>query len=372
MSNPADRLDRYAGYLEQDPGNVSLAVEAFELALDLRLYSRAAAYLDQALAVAGQEPSLQYRRAALFAAQGLWNDALSLQADLCERFPEDIDLQWAHANLLHYAGRYDEAEGVWSTLQQRGVLPDQAWPNRLRTLHFLGRLDESLSLGDVHAQTLRQLPEAAGVLSLIAVDAGKFDAAGQWATIALATLPESVEARTTAGVLAVASKNPEQAIAILASVVQAKPKEGRAWSSLGIAHLLLQDGAAAGSAFEYATALMPDHIGSWHGLGWASLLSGARQQAKAAFERALSLDHNFGESHGAVAVACAVSNLREEASRHVELALRLDPAGLSARFAQAILSGVVHRPEDFQALVSRALRGVEAPDGKSLVDWLRR
>jgi cytochrome c-type biogenesis protein CcmH/NrfG len=185
-------------------------------------------------------------------------------------------------------------------------------------------------------------------------------------------LPDSVEARTTAGVLALASKKPEEAIAVLTPILQAKPKEGRVWSSLGMAYLLLQDGVSAKSAFLHATALMPDHIGSWHGLGWASLLMDERPQAKAAFEQALSLDRNFGESHGAVAVASAILDLRDEAVGHIELALRLDPAGLSARFAQAVLSGIVRRPEDFQALVTRALRGVEAPDGKSLMDWMQR
>lgn len=372
MSNPADRLDRYDGYLQQDPDNTSLAVEAFELALSLGLHARAAGYLDQAQAVAGEDPYLQYRRASLWAAEGKWDEALALQADLCQRFPQDADLRVALANLLHYAGRHEDAETIWSALQQEGPLPDYAWANRLRTLHFLGRLDDALLLGETHAATLGALPEAVGVLSLIAVDAGKFDAARQWTEQALHASPESTEALTTAGALALASKDPVGAIAALTRVLQSKPQEGRAWSSLGIAHLLLQEAAAAQSDFQRALALMPGHIGSWHGLGWACLLVGDVAQAKAAFEQALSLDRNFGESHGAVAVACALAGLRDEAELHIELAQRLDAGGLSARFAQAALSGALHRPDEFQGLVARALRGVEAPDGRSLLDWIRQ
>lgn len=45
MSNSTERLDRLDGYLRQDPDNTALAVEAFELALNLGLHERAGAYL---------------------------------------------------------------------------------------------------------------------------------------------------------------------------------------------------------------------------------------------------------------------------------------------------------------------------------------
>ncbi len=372
MSNPTDRLDRYDGYLQQDPDNASLAVEAFELALSLGLHERAEGYLDQAQAGAGEDPYLQYRRASLRAAQGRWDEALALQSALCLRFPQDADLRAAYASLLHYAGRHEEAEAAWSELHAQGGLPDYAWANRLRTLHFLGRLEAGLSVGHEHTEVLERHPEAAGVLSLIAVDAGQFDVARRWVAVALASLPDSTEALTTAGALALAAKDAAGAISTLTCVVQRSPQEGRAWSSLGIAHLLIQDGAAAQADFQRATALMPGHIGSWHGLGWACLLLGNLVQAKAAFEHALALDRNFGESHGAVAVAYALSGQSVDADRHIELALRLDAAALSARFAQAVLSGALQRPEEFQAVAARALRGVEAPDGRSLIDWIRQ
>lgn len=372
MSNPTDRLDRYDGYLQQDPDNVSLAVEAFELALGLGLHGRAEGYLDRAQAASAEDPYLQYRRASLWAAQGRWEEALGLQSDLCRRFPQHADLRAAFAGLLHYAGKYEEAEAVWSDLQAMGNLPGHAWANRLRTLHFLGRLEAGLALGEERGEELARHPEAAGVLSLIAIDSGQFEAARRWAALALASLPESTEALTTAGALALAAKDAASAISALTRVVQRSPQEGRAWSSLGIAHLLTQDGAAAQAEFQRATALMPGHIGSWHGLGWACLLLGNVAQAKAAFEQALALDRNFGESHGAVAVAYALGGQSADASRHIELALRLDAAALSARFAQAALSGALQRPEEFQAVAARALRGVEAPDGRSLIDWIRQ
>lgn len=372
MSNPSERLDRLDAYLRQDPDNTSLAVEAFELALSLGLHDRASAYLDHAGAKAGDDPYLAYRRGALLAAQGHWDAALALQQDLCRRFPDDIDLAAAQANLLHYAGRHDEAEAAWSSMQAAGRLPDYAWANRLRTLHFLGRLQEGLALAEMRGALLHGQPETAGVLSLMAVDAGEFAAAARWADLALAGQPDSIEALTARGALALAAKDAQGALAALRPVVQRKPQEGRAWSSLGVAHLLLLEAESAHAAFTRATALMPAHIGSWHGLGWASLLGRDITGAATAFEQALTLDRNFGESHGAVAISHALAGRRDEAERHIELGLRLDPASLSARFAQAVLSGVLERPEEFQALATRTLRGVEAPDGRSLADWIRQ
>ena len=73
-----------------------------------------------------------------------------------------------------------------------------------------------------------------------------------------------------------------------------------------------------------------------------------------------------------MAIGLALAGQRDPAEHHIELALRLDPASLSARFAQAVLSGALQNPDEFQALAARALRGVEAPDGRSLADWIRQ
>ena len=368
MSTSSERLDRYDAYLRQDPGNAPLAMQAFELALDLGYLERAQAYLDQARAVEGDAAYLSHRQAALLAAQGRWPEALAAQRSLCQRFPDDVDLQATLATLLHCAGEHDAAETIWSELQAGGRLPPHAWAYRLRTLHFQRRLTEALVWAG--ALPLESQPEAAGVLSLMAVDAGDFAAARHWVTVALAGASDSVEALTARGALALAAKDPVSALTDFNAVLQRRPAEGRVWSSAGIAQLLLRQPQAAVDAFQRATALMPAHIGSWHGLGWAQLLRGDLAAASTAFEHALALDRNFGESHGGVAITHALAGRAEQADHHIELALRLDPSSLSVRYAQAARSGALQRPEAFQRLAERALRGAQAPDGRSLLDWM--
>ena len=119
-------------------------MQAFELALDLAIWA-GPGYLDQAGAVEGDAAYLSHRQAALLAAQGRWPEALAAQRSLCQRFPDDADLQATLATLLHCSGEHNAAETIWSELQAGGRLPPHAWAYRLRTLHFQRRLTEALA-----------------------------------------------------------------------------------------------------------------------------------------------------------------------------------------------------------------------------------
>jgi Tfp pilus assembly protein PilF len=146
------------------------------------------------------------------------------------------------------------------------------------------------------------------------------------------------------------------------------PNDGRTLSAIGMAQLLNSNLEEARIAFTDAIVHMPAHIGTFHGLGWCELMRKNLPAAKAAFEAALALDQTFGESHGGLAVVQAMSAQRDEAEESIRRALKLDPAGLSARFAQAILSGEVQDPQRFTRLARRALGQHRTPDGRSLAD----
>ena len=365
------RLARFDGYLAQDATNIPLALDAFEAALEGGALDRAQAYLDAAGAAGAELPYLQHRQAALFAAQQRYDEALSLQESLCATYPDNADLRCGLASYRHLAGQPEQALAAWRDLIDAGTLPDGARAGWLRSMHAVHHLNDALAWGHANEQTLREQPDAAGVLSLIAADGADWTGAERWSAQALHHLPDSLEAQTAAAAVALSKRDASTAQAHLLRVLTARPAEGRAWSSLGIAHLLLQEAGAARQAFERACALMPGHIGSWHGLGWACLLGADLAGAASAFSHALALDRNFAESHGAVAITAALSGEGSRAREHVELALRLDAKALSPRYAQAVLSGAVQRPEEFVAFAERAMRGVQAPDGAPLGAWVR-
>jgi tetratricopeptide (TPR) repeat protein len=238
-------------------------------------------------------------------------------------------------------------------------------------MHFQHHLTDALQWARANEAVLQAHPDVAAVASIIAVDADAFPDASRWSALALMQLPHSVEALTASAALALVERDALRAKGLLQAVLAMRPAEGREWSSLGMAHLLSQQTSEARDAFLRATTFMPGHIGSWHGLGWASLLAGDLAAACDAFEQALALDRNFGESHGAVAIGYALTGNAELARRYIELGVRLDPAALSPRYAQAVLSGAVGRPDEFASLVERALRGQRAPDGRPLAEWVR-
>lgn len=82
-------------------------------------------------------------------------------------------------------------------------------------------------------------------------------------------------------------------------------------------------------------------------------MRGELAEAEQTFRKALALDRNFGESHGGLAVVSALQGKKSEAEEGVQRALRLDPEGLSARYAEMVLSGVVNDPVKFRKLALR-------------------
>ena len=101
---------------------------------------------------------------------------------------------------------------------------------------------------------------------------------------------------------------------------------------------------------------MPGHIGTWHALGWCHIAGQRLAEARACFERALALDRNFAESHGGLGIVSAMEGERDAAAESVERALRLDPKCLSARYAQALLSGEIRDSQSFQRMAERCCR----------------
>src|SRR5205823_997246 len=115
-------------------------------------------------------------------------------------------------------------------------------------------------------------PAAAGVASLIALDLDRLDAARSLADAALAADPAQAEALVTCASLALAARNPGEAVRLFERAQQRLRRDGRVWSGLGFAHLLAGDATAAAEALEHALQLTPEHVDIWQALGWACML----------------------------------------------------------------------------------------------------
>ncbi len=365
------RLDTLLSYLRQDPNNNRLRVDVFDAAMAAGAFPEAQFQLVHARHLRPQDMAWRHREALLQLAQGKFEAAEETLSGLIAEGCDDASARYNLAYAIYAQGEAATAREMAAPLRDAaGELGDLAWALWLRCQHLLVELDAGLSA--FRAATRPPSAEALGVASLMALDAGRMSDAENWARLALSRAPDQIEALVAGGSLALGRQDKAAAEALFQRALAINPRSGRSWSGLAFVRLLETDFAAARAAFEQAVAHMPGHIGTWIGLGWAQIFAGDFAAARQTFETALSLDRNFGESHGSLAVALVRLNEIEAAKREIDLALRLDRRNLSARFAEALISGEANDPEAFRRLSQRALAQHQAPGadegGRTLAD----
>lgn len=386
-SPQVQRLQRLLSYLEQDPGNDLLRQDAIAVACDVGDGATARRLLDER-AARGALPALPWgflaARTAL--ADGDFDTALrqwdALAADDGVGTEERMLAASAAAQLRLRRGGPEAVVEASRTLAPfidgvaaQAPLPDAAQAAWLRVEHHAGRLREGLDWAVAREAAGQLAPEAAGVASLIAMDASDTAACTRLTRMALAALPEQGEALVSAAALSLVDGQPEAALALNERVTAARPSDGRAWTQLGAARLLALDLQGARVAYARATELMPGHAGSWHGLAWAQLLLGDLVEAERLLDHALEVDRNFAETHGALAVVYARTGRRTMAQDALRRARGLDAGSFAAQYAQSLLDHPELAGEDVMALATRLLDGQQLPNGQrasSLLGAVRR
>jgi len=374
------RLDRLENYLRQDPENPHLLGDAFEAALQAGELARAEFHLRHAQSLHLNAPAWQVREAHWLMAQSRWDEADQHLRALVSDANTPAAAHPALAQDLAYVAlrRGDFATG----LAQLAPSMDAVAANEpiepslqvlwLRLLHRLHRHADAMAWATARWQAQQLHYEAAGVASLIALDADDGGLSLQWADHALRHDEQQLEALVARATLALGQTNAALSRTLLNRALQQNANDGRTLSALGFTELLELHLDAARTRFEQAVQSMPSHIGTWHGLGWTLLLQGDLQAARQAFDTALALDRNFGESHGGLAVVQAMLGQRAEAEQSIERAVRLDRAGVSAHYAQAVLRGEARDMQAIRRLATRLLGGRAALTGHDMLDVLQR
>ena len=381
-----ERLDRLELYLKADPNNALLLSDAFELALQCGQWDRAEFHLRHGQALQTDTLSWGLKEGDFLLAQARYTEAREALKALqkVDHPPASFAAVLLHnlAYIEFRQGQYAACVEQLSTYLDTFSRPDRAdtFKNNagaplpleeqllqqlwLRSLHRLVDLERACAWTR-KAEDQQSLDfRAAGIASLIAVDAADFVAARRWVDFALqyaqreqssASLP--IEVFVTQATLALAARQAEMAIHWADQALQLNADDGRAWSARAFALLLKGDLKAARRDFARALHGIPEHIGTWHGQGWTQLLQQDVDAAQDSFASALALDRNFAESHGGLAVVLALKHQNDNAQQHAERALGLDKNNLSGRYAQAILNGDVTDAEAVQRLAQRLLAG---------------
>jgi tetratricopeptide (TPR) repeat protein len=362
------RRERLQGYLASDPDNTAMRADVFDLALRLSSLDVAQVQTTWALRLAPDDRGWRHRQALLAMARGRWPEAESLLQGLIDE-GEDSPAVACNLAYVHFSvERYAQAVSLLQPLvAQRLAQAPQSLALLLRCLHRQGAVEEALEVFARHSDQASSA-DAFGVASLLALDAGEMRRAWAWSARALERDPQQHEALVAKGTTLLGRRDAGGAMACLSAALALHPQDGRTLSALAMARLLQSDFDAAHEAFVLAVKYMPLHIGTWLGLGWCEIFRRQMPAAQLAFENALDLDRNFGESHGGLAVVQALRGQTEEAEESIRRAHKLDPQGLSARYAQAVLSGDAADPAKFQAIVREALGAHRDAEGRSLAE----
>jgi len=365
MTDPTQtqRLDELEIALRDAPNNLTLLGDAFDAALQAGELERAEKHLLQSAQLQGHDAlrRWQLREAHWLIAKQRWNDAESVLLDLLATpgIPADQRFSLAHDLAYVAMGRGDLAAGLallrpWVEAVPFNVNLDAAhqllW---MRLLNQSRRVDEALAWAAARWQAKKLAPGAAGVASMMAMDAGQGTPSLVWADYALRHESRQPEALLARGTLALGQNDAAQSRSLLSRALERSPNDGRVLAALGFTELHELQFDAARSVFERATQVMPGQMGAWHGLGWTLLLQGDFSAALQAFDSALALNGNFAESHGGLAAALASLDRRAEAEQAVGRSLQLDPDSVAGNYAQAVLRGEGRNPQTIRDLSVR-------------------
>lgn len=357
------RLQRLDGFLEQDPNNQSLLLDAFETARQLRDWPHAARYAALAMSQ-WPDPLWKLRAGEVALAQLNWDEAEkwleAVRHDLLVGDELRCAAEHQLAEVMLHTGKPGagielisdrfEGDGAASSAPAAQVL----W---LRLLHRVGRLQDVVDYAQRWETAGLLSSLAAGVASLAALDLDRSDLADRLAEASLQAGHRSFEALIARASVCLGRADAAAASTLLSEALQLNAHDGRSWAMFAFAGLLEQQFDQAIVRFETALAYMPDHVGTWHGLGWALIQQSNLARAKEVFEHALEMDRNFAESHGGLAVVLALAGDVTGATSAMETARRLDRTSVAARYAQAVLTGDHKDTQRLRQLAARALTG---------------
>ena len=360
------QLDRLLGYLEHDPQNATLLVDAAEAAINAKRPDAAIDLLDRAAAVSpagDRERNLAGLAAMLAMRFDVAADSFAaLLADGSDNPGVRFNLAWSRAMGKDDAGALDALDDATGD-----ALP-QAAALQVQLLHATGQFDEAFERGKHYLDLHPDGRSLNANMSVLAIDMEDEALAAQCA----AKAPGHPDALTTLGTLALGGDDAVAAETLFEEALKKNADVPRAWVGLGLAHLLSGDQAQAPTEIDRGAELFGDHLGSWIAAGWAYFVNGDQATARARFEHALALDPTFGETHGSLAVLDIMSGDAGSARERARVALRLDRESASAALAMAMLAAGDGDAETSKAIIERALTTPIDASGRTIAQALAR
>jgi tetratricopeptide (TPR) repeat protein len=369
------KAQRLAGYLLEDADNLQLRADLADELIREGRPSEALEHIDFALRATPAHPQFRYRRAIALRHLGRVEEAIAvLEALIAEGFADPAVI-CALADARFGARDF---EGVLLTLEKLGTavtdpaIAAQADLLRVRTMHYLGRLDEAIDCARAALAARPAQAQLRAALATLLLDAERMTEAEQAVAEASAAGLVTPELTCVSGYLALGKEDSAAAQARFAETLKARPQDGRALLGAGLAAAALQDLPGALGRMQAAAQAMPGHLGTLNALAWMQVLSGQLDAAEGTFRQALEADRNFAETHGGLAVVAALRGEAAAAQELVRTAQRLDRNSFSAAYAAMLLRNGSQPNQQTTEAMLQFLAQQPAPGGGSLKDLVLR
>jgi tetratricopeptide (TPR) repeat protein len=330
-------LQRFMGFLAQDPTNVALLNDALGLAIDSQDLASGQSLIAHAKTYQIDDGQFHAQAAHLSLMAGDFAAAAKHGSYALDQGIQHPAVIFNTAFGYFYSGQYLLAAELLAPLCLSADCPVATLMLYARALHHLQETEKAQMLVE---QALRQEPEhieARGLLALLHYDNDDNEAALQIANETLAVNPDQLDALIACGAVHTEQENFESAREIYTHTVTVHPVCGRAWSGLGQLSFQEMDFDNAEHHLLKAVEYMPNHIGTWHLLAWIYILRGDSAKARKMLDRSYALDRNFGETHGGLAVVDVMDGQEDKARTGIRRALKLNPLGMAAQYAQLLL-----------------------------------
>ena len=206
----SEQLQRMQSFLLQDPKNINLIQDCFNLSFELGKFDIAQTILDSATKNNIYNSLIQFYQSKIYLAAGQFKLACEVLNELIDSGVENsgiiYNLIWAKFNL-------EEFDELLSDLAKYERYLEEYPPITLikvRALHHLQRIDEALSILQNYLKSHKDDPEANGLASLLFVDLSQIEKSREVANIALSIDPNNHEALTSLSTIALNSQEPDK------------------------------------------------------------------------------------------------------------------------------------------------------------------
>lgn len=353
-TSSSSRLGRLLTFVDLDPGNLALRLDAIREAFGASDWGVARQLIDEGL-VSHPTHAQLLELSGFSHMQALRYEAAEMELRAArESGMKSPDLDFHLALAVFMQRRYAEALDELG-LQPTSAARPQSAVLRARCFHHLRRPADAITALEAHLADFPEDADAHGLQALLLTEMERGDAARGHIAAALQRNARQTEALLALGSLESDAHELEAARETFGTILAVDPLCGRAW--LGRALVNLRDLRLEDARRDVSTAAshLPEHLGTWHVLAWVQLMRGDLAAAEKAFEQAMAVERNFAETHGGLAVIAALQNRGADAHQHIKRALRLDPKALSAQYASMLLLQAEGRHDEARAVLDAVL-----------------